>query len=302
MTESFPQQATGQKGNAMGRDKGIRNLCRTATLVTAVAVLLTAACSSTPDSTESPWRSGAAPPEGLPQRRLEGIKKSVRSEAALWNTLTARCQVAISSPIIRMGENNRVTVQGTLWLKKPGMVRMELDRRDRELATLVGDGRRYLVNMPMFQGSPVYRGTYGDELTVRSDRLLFMPDDLAAALDLGNLFTDKAQVLRTYVAPPQWHVDSLQFSQDPPDIWATSSLVINRNSGQPSLQERYERDGELRTRIRYHSRTLVPAGSQEVQIPDRFTLEYPKQHTFIAIKLTDIRLNQQLSDDRFSVQ
>ncbi len=264
--------------------------------------LLSAACSSTGDLPESRWDSDSMPAEGLPRRQLSGVLKSVTSEAALWNTLTAKCRVAISSPIIRGRENNRITVSGTLWLKKPGMVRLELDRRNQELATLVGDGQRYRVEMPMFQGTPAYRGRYGDEVSARADRLMFMPDDLAAALDVENLFKQRGQVLRTYVMPPQWHVDSLQDSQNPPKMWVANSVVINRNTGQPVLQERYEEDGDLRARIRYRRRNLVPAGSKEVQIPQQFTIEYPKQQTFIAIQLEDISLNQQLSDKRFAVQ
>ena len=287
----------------MGRDRGDVDQYRTAALIIAAAgVLFAAACSSTGDLPDSPWRSSGSPPQNLPQRQLSGIKQSVQSEASLWNTLTARVKVAISSPIMRLKEGNRVTVPGMLWVKKPGMVRLELTRRKQELATLVGDGQRYRVNMPMFQGSPAYRGKYGDEIRARSDRLLFMPDDLAMALDIGNLFTGRAQILRTYALPPQWHIDSVQLSQNPPELWAVNSLVINRNSGQAVLQERYERDGELRVRIRYGSRTLVPAGSQEVQIPQQISLLYPQQHTFIALQLSDIRLNQQVGDERFSVQ
>ena len=185
-----------------------------------------------------------------------------------------------------------------------------------------GDGENYKVQMPVFADSTPYGGRYGESVTMSPNRVHFLPEDVADALDLEDLFTGKGQVLRAYPAgwdlfqgsfetPPildlaTWHIDSVVTTELPhPAIRVVNSLTIDRRTEQILRLDKFRLwDGSLRTRIWYANHRPVKAGPNlNVEVPGEIMFWYPEplEGTVIRMRLNRVKLNMEIPPERFAL-
>jgi len=268
----------------------------------AIVVLIAAAllCSGC-RSTGAGQSSYPQIPPALPDRSLAELKEIVAETARSLGTLKADCSVRIASPLIRHPQHSVTIEDGELFISKPKKVLLRLYGPGKLYVKLVGDGQHYRVEMP-YIGNTKYAGNYGDPIQPRHDRLHFMPDDLADAFDWNDLFAGKTQVLRTF--PGAWQIDSVRLAEKADQaLEIVNSILIDRRSEQIIQIDKFNPDGSLRVRIGFASPRLVegPGGAQ-LQLPTRITFQYPMEGTIIWLLLTDVGINEFISDDHFYLQ
>ena len=254
----------------------------------------------------------------LPQRSLEDLKQSLLAEAASFQTLTADCRVALTSPR-RIRRPEVLDASGRLALEKPGKIYLNASRVGETYIKLIGDGRRYEVRMPVLEGMR-YGGAYGDALQSVPNRVHFMPDDLADALDLTRVMRGEFHTLRAY--PPRGDLvsgDSLERavfgsvyvidsivaaggSATPSKV--RNSLVIDRVTEQPLRLDKFRIDGSLRVRISYLDLMVVEGGGRSARVPSELLIWYPSplENTVIRLRLTKVKVNVPIQQNVFELR
>lgn len=243
-------------------------------------------------------------PRRLPLRDLGTLKKIVMRDARLMRTLTAECTAVIASPYIPF-RIPTVQATGRLALRKPKHIYLHLDRKGKTVVKLVGDGKRYRVAMPLFD-IPTSEGQYGDPIFPRRDELHFMPDDLADALDLDDVFAGKWQAMRTTAefepSLTLWQIDSLRLRTDRPEapLRLFNSLMIDRRQQRVRQLSKYDEDGNLRVRFTFVQTQIVPAGQDaQVAVPSFIRIWYPVDNTLIDLRLSCIKVNVKVDERLF---
>ncbi len=278
-----------------------------AALVLISAILVTTGCSWL--ESESPrvpeaYRDGP-PPRDLPQRNVKALRNRILENAGKWKTLTASCTAHVYSPLIRRATQQReqqyVSMEGELYLQKPGKVNLQLYGGGKLYVELTGNGNAYRVNMPVF-GNTRYSGQYGDPIRWRPDRLHFMPDDLADCLQRNDWFSNKTQVLRSFREPPRWQIDNLVLeSGSDPSLRIHSAVQIKRRQEQVNSFTKFARDGSVRVESVFGEIQIVQTGDRSVRIPAIIYMRYPMEGTVIRLDLSNIELNVKIESNKFKL-
>ena len=239
-----------------------------------------------------------SPGPEVPQSSLSAIKEAITANAMAFSTLKADCEAVIANPRIRQEGNFVHVTAGRLLLAKPKKIKLDLRGGGETYIELVGDGERYMVRMPIF-GTPPYRGTYGDPIGRGGDRLHFMPDDLADALDLNDLFYGKMQILRNVRS--HWLIDSVRATDDPDEpLRVVNTVRVGRTSGEIDGLDKYT-DGVLRVSILFGDTRLVQGpGGDAVAIPGNMVIMYPVENTAITLRLSNIKIDVPIKEEEFS--
>jgi hypothetical protein len=265
-----------------------------APLVAVAMALASAACRTAPQPVALQQSAIA------PKRDLQYTRAVLKDNARPWATLDATCSVVIFNPRIPLPGNQLPVGSGRLVFEKPDKVRLVAPDSEKATVRLIGDGNAFYVDIPVFRCT--YHGRYTDPVQVDPARLVFLPPDVADALEPANLLVDRAQTL-TQVEQHS-RVCSLEFVTQPePAIRTTSLVVINRATDRLASVEKYNQDGSIRARVLYRAFQSVMTGQQEVvQVPSAFDLTYPEDQTTIRIELRGIVLNSKLSPELFKVE
>ena len=264
------------------------------------------------------WRM---PPSGgeLPEVSLDALQGKIISNASKFRSLVAECNVVMRSDLLP--SEQQIVMSGSIQLVKPKKVHLLLKYEGRLAIELVGDGTNYNVRTPIFANSLPYGGKYGDPVRPLSNRIHFLPEDLADALDLNDLFVGKLQVLRGYpegfdlleggfdsrpvAQPPVWHIDSVAGTDEPrPAVKVLNSVAIDRRTEQIIRLDKFRWNGSLRTRIWYsNARPVRTATGAIVEVPSELMIWYPRplQHTMIRLRLERIRLDVSVPEERFTL-
>jgi len=285
----------------MQESKVVPWLRRAALIGLSAAALVCVACKTTGRIWDQELPTSPGPPQ-LPEKRLPAIKNIIVQNALAFDSLSAECDVVIASPRINR-QPPSISMSGEISFKKPKKVSLRLYGGGKIYIRLVGDGKKFRVQMPIF-GNLEYDGTYGEPIHTRPDRLSFLPDDVADAFDLNDVFAGKTQILRTYTRPPEWHVDSVILSQFPDSaLRIVNSIVIDRTLEQPTSLYKFNADGSVRVRIWFaNPRLVLGPEEEEVQVPGRIWMWYPGEGTVIGIDLSDIEVNTSIDDAAFRVR
>jgi len=269
------------------------------------AMLMATGCGlleSTPETPET-YQDGP-PPRNLPQRNLKALRNRILENAKKFKTLTASCEAFVWSPLIRSGQRRNqkyVSMEGELYLRKPGKIHLRLYSGGKLYVELTGNGNAYKTNMPIF-GNTRYSGQYGDSIRWRPDRLHFMPDDLVDCLDRNDWFANKTQVLRSFREPPNWQIDNLVLEDEPdPSLRIDSSVRIKRRQEQVNSFTKFARDGSVRVESVFGEVQLVQSGDRSVRIPGIIYMRYPIEGTIIRLNLSNIELNVNIKPDKFKL-
>jgi len=233
-----------------------------------------------------------------PKRDLDYTKEILYANARRWTNLAAGCQIAISSPQI---PGHRVIIpDGNLVFSKPGSIRIIAPDSDQPSLRIVGDGKTYRVDMPLF--SSTYSGKYSDAVTPQQGRINFLPAEMATALEPSSLLAERAPMLTQL----EWFsgLYSLVFVATPvAAVKPIGLIVVDRRSERPASVEEYNlEDSSLRARILYlRFETLPVPGEDAVFVPNELRIIYPEEQTTIDILLHDITLNGKINPAQFKV-
>jgi hypothetical protein len=249
-----------------------------------------------------------APTEQRPLTLAE-LKTFVMKDSLLWQTLDAQCTVTIADQSIQLPGNQVTFTEGRLAIQKPGMVNLTCPATSRPAIKLVGDGEAYRVMMPAFR-SMDYSGRYGDPIPSPTAGIRIMPEDVADALDLTNLFYGKAQTLM-YETPFAF-IYSLSLVPDPlqpdkPTMAVASRIRVESGSNRIITYDKcytsgLEAAGTIKVTITLGDYQLVKAGGgATVSLPNSIRLDYGATGTAIRLTLSDIRLNTTLEPALFKV-
>lgn len=237
-------------------------------------------------------------PERVEKRSLQSLKDRIILNALGWETLDAKCDVAIRNLSIPRPDNLVELTNGRISLQRPGKVNLKVPELGRAGLRLIGDGSSYRVEIL----GDVYSGSYGDPISAQPQHMHFMPEDVADAFDPSNLVWDKAQTLTQ--DPVYSHVYSLDLVQEPrPGVRMTSSITIDRRREQNLFIVKYDQDGSVRTTIRYGKVEPMSGREEEepVEVPTVIRMDYPDDPTAIIIRLRDVRLNVELNPALFEL-
>jgi hypothetical protein len=286
----------------------------------AATLLVATGCSLNEINVEQPPSPGISR-----QKTLDELKGRIISNSRSFATLTAKVDVALRSDFLL--NPPQLNLSGKLALKRElgedGVPRTKvylyLERLGSKRIELIGDGRNYVVDMPVFGDK--YSGEYGEPLSRQRNRIHFMPDDLASAFVITDLFYQSSQVLKSYptrwdmiagnprnplVVPPVWIIDSIRVGGGvEPRAWVDSSLVLDGNTEEVLRLDRFRTDGSLRTSIWYLNPGVIRGPDDEsVRVPGEVLLWYPPplESTAIRIRLREQRVNVPVSDDTFRIE
>ena len=239
-----------------------------------------------------------SPGPEVPQSSLSAIKEAITANAMAFSTLKADCEAVIANPRIRREGNFVHVTAGRVLLAKPKKIKLDLRGGGETYIELVGDGERYMVRMPIFR-TPSYRGAYGDPIGRGGDRLHFMPDDLADALDLNDLFYGKMQILRNVRS--HWLIDSVEETEDPKEpLRVVNTVRVSKTSGEIDGLDKYT-DGVLRVSVLFGDTRLVEGlGGNVVAIPGDMVIMYPVENTAITLRLSNIKIDVPIKEEEFS--
>ena len=283
--------------------------------VAALTIWTASGCKSAPAAPQLPFETGP-----LKETSLAALKQVIAGNAAMLNTMTAECDVAIQSDILRApGQTKIELTRGRLVIAKPKKVYLQFTKAGQVAMKLVGDQMNYQVEMPVKGIS--YSGKYGEPVMPTPGRLHFLPEDLADAFDLNDVFAQKAQVLRGYpagwdlfpgglldarVAPGLWHIDSLEVVEKPePGLRIVNSILIDRATDRIVRLDKFRPDGTLRTRIWYVNHQMVPSGpgKTNIEVPSEILIWYPSplERTVIHIRMDHMKVNISVSEKQFTL-
>lgn len=286
----------------------------------AITLLVATGCSLNEINVERPPSTGISR-----QKTLDELKERIISNSRSFATLTAKVDVALRSEFLQSPP--QLNLSGKLALKREigedgvpqTKIYLYLERLGSKRLELVGDGRSYVVDMPIFDDR--YSGEYGEPISRRRNRIHFMPDDLASAFVITDLFSQSSQVLKGYparwdliagnpqnpmVVPPIWVIDSIRVGgETEPRAWVDSSLVLDRDTEEILRLDRFRTDGSLRTSIWYLNPGVIRGPDDEtVRVPGELLMWYPPplESTVIRIRLKERRVNVPVSDDTFRIE
>lgn len=238
-----------------------------------------------------------------PKLDLDHTRKILESNASRWTNLSATCDIGISNPQIPAEEHTVTVGDGSLVFSKPGSIRITVPDSEQAAVKMVGDGKTYRVDMPLFSSaSSSYSGNYSDPATSQQGRISFLPPEVATALEPTSLLPDYAAMLTQLESYSGLY--SLAFVTAPaPAVKATSLIVIDRRTERPASVEKYNfQDGSLRARIIYLGFDTLPvAGADAVVVPTLFRIVYPEEQTTVQILLRDVQLNGRINPAQFKV-
>ncbi len=291
-----------------------RSLAVLGTVLGGLSLLLAAGgCAGGPAELREPPSTGE-----VQEKSLAELKERLISNDAAFLTLTADCQAAITSPLLR--QPPQLNISGKLMLEKPGKIRLKLSGPGQTYIELVGNGEEYVVRMPIFRNLP-YSGKYDEPIKPVADRIHFMPDDLAQALNMMSLLEGKTQVLKAYprrwdivagdiqnpvVYPPTWTIDSIVAAGEPEvGLKVLNSILIDRTTEEVLRLDKFRWDGSLRTRIWYSEPTTArkPDG-EPVRVPGELLIwyPYPLEGTLIRLRLTNHKVHVPVPADAFDLR
>jgi hypothetical protein len=283
-------------GRFVGVFRHMPGLERTAVLAAlAAAVLLgMAGCRSTGQRIE------LASSFTAPKRDLDYTRGVLDSNARRWTNLAATCEIVITNPQIP-GPEHQVTINdGSLVFSKPGSIRITAPDSDQPSVKMVGDGKTYRVDMPVF--SSTYSGKYSDPVTPQQGRISFLPPEVATALEPTILLAERAPMLIQLESHSGLY--SLAFVTAPePAVKPTGLIVLDRRRERPASVEEYKlEDGSLRARIVYLDFEMLPvAGGEAAVVPTLFRIVYPEEQTAVQVLLHDVTLNGKINPAQFKV-
>lgn len=269
----------------------------------ALSVLFTAGCGMFESGPSVPDRyEPKPPPRDLPQRSKKALLRHIENNARKFKTLTASCEVVIMSPLIRQTRGKKSPrISGSLYLKKPGKIHLQLYSGGQRAVELTGNGNAYQVNMPLI-GDSRYSGEYGSPIRFRPNRVHFMPDDLADCLDRTGWFGGKMQVMRALKEPAEWHIDNLVLQTNPePSLNIVSSIQMDRRNQHVVEFSKYAEDGTVRCKAWFRNVQLVQTGDRSVRVPSTIWMRYPMEGTWIGLQLDSIELNTEIKPEHFTL-
>ncbi len=230
---------------------------------------------------------------------LSALTDAIMANAMAFSTLRADCEAIIANPRIRREGKFVHIADGRLLLVKPKKIKLVLKGGGETYIELVGDGERYKVRMPIF-GSRPYGGAYGDPIGRDRDRLHFMPDDLADALDLHDIFDHKIQMLRNLRS--HWLIDSIEVPEDLADqLRVVNSVRLTKTTGAIDGLDKYT-EGILRVSVAFTNWRLVAGPGDDVAtIPGEIVIMYPVENTLITLRLSDIQIDVPIPEEEFSL-
>lgn len=253
-------------------------------------------------------------PSDAQSRTLNGLMSRIENNQDSFRSFRTKCEAVIRSPLMHRPEQLDLT--GELTLLKPQRIHLVLRRAGRVVIRLVGNGKQYQVNMPVFRDT--YSGEYGDPIGEDEDRIHMMPDDLVDALDMRGLFWGRPQVLRAFparwdlmagslsapvVTPPVWSIDSLEITQDPEtQVRVQNSVLIDRRTEQIRRIDKFRRDGSLRVRMWHLNPGLVQdQDGDAVRMPGGLMIWYPSplEGTIIRLRFTRREVNVPIDQEMF---
>ncbi|MHC5033549.1 MAG: hypothetical protein ACYTFZ_00730 [Planctomycetota bacterium] len=225
-------------------------------------------------------------------------------DARYWRTLESTCHVAIRSSRFDVPRNVVDLRNGKLTVQKPGKVHLVIPGTGTVRLKLVGDGRSYRVEMPVF-GGDTYSGNYGEPMSVQPSRVQFVPAEVVDALSPDHLLAGRAQTLTH--GPQLSTVQSLEFVDDPePAIRPANLIAFDRTSHRIARVDKYDADGSARASIVFRGWSRVEAlpGIEEKTaiVPTWFHIMYYGDQTGITIRLEDVKLNVEVDQDLFEVE
>lgn len=199
---------------------------------------------------------------------LDSIRSAIIANSRNIVTLVADCQVHIRN---RTMEPSSIVLEGQLVMRKPGQIRLDLRRTGSISLRLIGDGRSYRVEQPMF-GNVSYSGEYGKDVEPNRGRITFLPEDLVETIDMSRIFAGASQVMRAY--PRMWDVE-LRDQRNP--RVARNRLRIDSLIALPALNERGQLiyvDGQLMLQDGKLLNSLVlDPRTKRVQVFERFRFD-----------------------------
>ena len=261
---------------------------------------------------------GKPPPSSydLPMSSLEELRDPILANAMGFRTLTADCRVMLRSR--EMQKPAMLAASGRLALDKPGRLYLKAEDGARTYIELISDGRQYLVRMPVLKGME-YGGGYGGTIRRVPNRIHFMPDDLAEAMDMVSVMGVRRQALTAYprrwdivggtperpaLYRPTYSIDSLSIEGEPTGAAKVlTSLLIDRETEEILRLDTFRPDGSLKVRVWYQGWTLVKGGGRSARVPTRLVLWYPPplENTEITLALSKIKINVPIEDRVFEL-
>ena len=253
---------------------------------------------------------------GAREKSLDALKQTILTNSKAFYNLKAECEVVIRTPAI--SRPPQILMSGELAMEKPGKVHLQLFDAGRLYMRLVGDGKDYKVLMPVL--SSQYSGAYGEPLRPVSNRVHFMPDDLADVLDIGVTFGRKSQVLRAYpytfdllpghspsrvLYPAVWAIDSIVAIEEPrPAVRVANSVLIDRRTERIMRLDKFNPDGSLRCRI-WILRSGLARGKEgkSATVPDEILIWYPfpLEDTMVRIRFAKQVVNVDIPPEVFDL-
>ncbi|MFO8008923.1 MAG: hypothetical protein R6V05_14440 [Candidatus Brocadiia bacterium] len=269
---------------------------RPVVLLPAVSLLVLAfalAGCAADDQIAPPQRRLSEPPE------MDQLVSRVLSQAAGWKTLTARCDVIVRSNRIRARGGQVDLRRGKLYMEKPGKINLTVPAKGQHRVRLVGDGKRYLVDMPVF--GVRFTGRYGDPLPKEGTSVAVAPDDLVDAFDPVYVLLGKVQVPRQQGVT--LCVDSLRTVREPePKVLPGYTLMFSWQEAKLIAMWKYRADGSIRVETRFARREPFENQDGEgVVVPTRLWLGYLQGPTALVLRLRDVKLDDELETGLFEV-
>jgi len=278
-------------------------------MVLAGGVLLASGCKQA-EIEEAPATVGAR------EKSLDALKQTILANSKAFYSLKADCEVVIRTPALTRPP--QIVMRGEIAMEKPGKVHLQLFDAGRLYMRLIGDGKDYKALMPVLNTE--YSGAYGETLRPVSNRVHFMPDDLADVLDVGVTFGGRSQVLRAYpytldllpghspgrvLYPAVWAIDSIVAAEKPrPAVRVVSSVLIDRRTERIMRLDKFNPDASLRCRI-WILRSGLAQGKEgkSATVPDEILIwyPYPLEDTMVRIRFSKQTINVDIPPDVFDL-
>jgi hypothetical protein len=234
---------------------------------------------------------------------LDEAKQQLLLRATEWSTLVARCRLTVRSRRLPTANKQVTFGEGSLRVQRargtPPKVNLRVPDKANPQVLLVGDGTRYLVDMPVF--GVQHRGSYGEPLPPETLRLCLWPDDLADALQPGRLFLDHAQFLRQDMVG--YWVDSITWELEPAKVmYIASSVRVSSGQGATMNAIKYNRDGSIRAVVVCPvGQPVETADGSTVEVPAVVTIAYPGRDAAFMLELADVEVEAGIPADAFDL-
>jgi hypothetical protein len=205
--------------------------------------------------------------------------------------------MAIRNPQIP-GQFNQVTFRrGRLVFEAPASAHLRVPSSGPARIEIAGNGDAYRVEMAQFRDS--YTGRYGDPLSPRPGRILFLPEEIVYALNPAILMEDTIPVPLHH---ERWSYLYMltRVTRPEPSYAFRASAWTDRETDRLLALQVFGENGTMRSRIRYGRVDTVPdAEERSVQVPTDIWISYPADETNIRLQLDDVTVNGELEEDLF---